>query len=265
MCLILFSYDEHPTFRLVLAANRDEYYSRPAEPASLWDDIPGMLAGRDLEQMGTWLGVTAEGKFSAITNYRAPALFRPDALSRGKLVSSYLAGTLGPGDYLEYIKKESHLYNPFNLLVGDKTSLFFYSSLGENVEKVTPGIHGLSNQLLDVPWPKVVQGTEKLRSYLENSDRVDPSGLFAILADTTRAKDSCLPVTGVGIERERELSPIFIEKTEYGYGTRSSTVLLIDRLSRVQYVERTFNGSPDRLRQEVTCEFDIGQPVFTFR
>lgn len=265
MCLILMSYNHHPNYRLILAANRDEFYSRPTEPAKVWDDYPAVLAGRDLEQQGTWLGITAEGRFAILTNYRAPAAVKAGAASRGKLVSAYLTCSLSPSDYLERVKKERHLYNPFNLLVGNKTSLFFYSSMAKRIELIKPGIYGLSNHRLDTPWPKVVKGKDSLSAYVRNNGRIEPHVLFNILADTTSAPDSSLPDTGVGIARERLLSSIFIEKTESGYGTRASTVLLIDRFNRVLFSERTFNGSPDSIREEVTCEFNLNCPVFTFR
>ena len=264
MCLILFSYNDHPHYRLILAANRDELYSRPADPVRPWEDYPDVLAGRDLEQGGTWLGITGEGRFAAVTNYRSPALVQAEAVSRGKLVSGYLTCSLNPNNYLKYAKKERHLYNPFNLLAGDKTSLFFYSSLGLKIEPVKPGIHGLSNHKLDTPWPKVVKGKENLRQYLQGCVKADPGALFKILADTAGAPDPSLPETGVGMERERLLSPIFIKKTDFGYGTRTSSVLLIDRLYRVLFVERTFDGSPDQLKQETAWEFDMDHPVFKY-
>jgi len=256
MCLILFAYDTHPKYRLILAANRDEFYSRPTEPAKFWEDHPSILAGRDLEALGTWIGLTGKGRFAAVTNYRAPALAQKKVKSRGEVVSRYLLSTAGPRGYLEQVKKECRLYNPFNLLAGDKTSLYFYSTFGNRVEKVTAGIHGLSNHLLDTPWPKVIKGKKALCEYLENNDKVDTEPLFNILADTTRAPDDELPDTGVSVGWERQLSSIFIKGIEYG--TLSSTVVLIDRSKHVRFIERSFNSNQVS-QNEVSYEFDIDE------
>jgi uncharacterized protein with NRDE domain len=147
MCLILFAYNVHPSYRLILAANRDEFYERPSAPADFWIKHPKVLAGIDLQEKGTWLGVTKEGKFSAITNYRDPATWKDQAPSRGKLVSRFLTGPLGAGRYLEKISAQASQYNGFNLLLGDADELFVYSNRGE-AQRLSAGIYGLSNHLL---------------------------------------------------------------------------------------------------------------------
>ena len=242
MCLILFAWKMDQNFPLVLAANRDEFYERPSAPADFWDDAPDLLAGRDLRDGGTWLGITREGRVAALTNYRDPASLKIGAPSRGMLVSDYLRGRENPGAYLGRIAPEADRFNGFNLLVGDTDELFCFSNRGAR-ERLQPGIYGLSNHLLDTTWPKVAQGKRVLKALLQAEKGVPPEALFALLADRTRSPDDRLPDTGVGLEWERILSPLFIESP--AYGTRSSTVLLIDRNESVTFIERVFNGAVD--------------------
>lgn len=239
MCLIVFAYDCHPEYRLILAANRDEFRRRPTAAAAFWPECPQVLAGRDLEAMDTWLGVTRGGRFAALTNYRDPAVHRQDARSRGDLVRAFLCGGLPPGDYLAAAQKDGRLYNGFNLLAGDASGLLYYSNRGGAVRPVAPGIHGLSNHLLDTPWPKVERAKAALAACLSGTDDLE-AGLFALLADRTPAADDALPATGVDLAWERLLSPIFIAGDDYG--TRSSSVLTVDRCGRTVFRER---GWPD--------------------
>jgi len=254
MCLILLAYDAHPRYRLILAANRDEFLSRPAAPATFWDDYPQILAGRDLKEGGAWLGVTRGGRIAAITNYRAPRTERQDAPSRGGLVSGFLAGSMPAEDYLAFLSREGARYNGFNLIFGDMNRLCWFSNRGEEPKALQRGIHGLSNHLLDTPWPKVRHGKEAVEQLIAPGKRIEPDALFAILADRTIAPDNLLPDTGVGIELERLLSPPFI--TAPTYGTRSSTVILIDREGETTFVEETFNGHPEESKS-VTFQFRI--------
>jgi uncharacterized protein with NRDE domain len=241
MCLILFAYNVHPSYRLILAANRDEFYERPSAPADFWIKHPKVLAGIDLQEKGTWLGVTKEGKFSAITNYRDPATWKDQAPSRGKLVSRFLTGPLGAGRYLEKISAQASQYNGFNLLLGDADELFVYSNRGE-AQRLSAGIYGLSNRLLDTPWPKVKRGKKLLKAALtKKGDELEES-LFALLADRHVPPDSQLPETGVNPEWEKILSPMFIVSPVYG--TRSSTILLIGKNRRIKFVEKVYNGEP---------------------
>jgi uncharacterized protein with NRDE domain len=237
MCLILFAYHVHPSYPLIIAANRDEFYERPTAPAAFWEDTPSVLAGRDLEKGGTWMGVTRTGRFAAITNYRAPGHARPDAKSRGFLVSDYLTGTDAPQAYLEKIQHAREYYNGFNLLVGDTESLYYYTPLHNEIEEVSPGIHGLSNHVLDTPWPKVRKGTEKLKQALHDKI-MNETILFSILSDAEEAPEEELPNTGIGKKWERLLSPLFIQSETYG--TRSTTVLTIDNDNNVMFTERFF-------------------------
>jgi uncharacterized protein with NRDE domain len=254
MCLILFAYNAHPAYRLILAANRDEFYERPSAPADFWSRDPQILAGLDLKEKGTWLGVTRSGKFAAITNYRDPASWRAQAPSRGKLVSDYLSGPDDAGNYLKRTVSQAQNYNGFNLLLGDTDGLFFYSSRAEAPQAISSGIYGLSNRLLDTPWPKVKRGKKLLKAALEKKGDELEESLFALLADRRIPPDDDLPQTGVGLEWERILSPVFI--TSPVYGTRSSTILLIGKNRRVKLVEKIYDG---REEPWVTSRFSFQQ------
>jgi uncharacterized protein with NRDE domain len=242
MCLIVFAYNVHPSYRLILAANRDEFYERPSSPADFWEDHPQVLAGRDLKNGGTWLGVTREGKFAAITNYRDPSTLKSGAPSRGKLVSRYISGSQDAGNYLKSIFTQTSKYNGFNLLLSDVNDLFVYSNRGEK-QKLESGIYGLSNNLLNSPWPKVVRSKKMLKEALDKKGADLEEALFAMLADRHVPPDKKLPATGIGLEWERLLSTIFIETPIYG--TRSSTILLIGKNRSVKFVEKVFDGKPD--------------------
>jgi uncharacterized protein with NRDE domain len=239
MCLIVFAYNVHPSYRLILAANRDEFYERPSTSADFWKDQPQVLAGRDLKNGGTWLGITPDGKFSAVTNYRDPSNLKSDAPSRGKLVSRYLTGKRNADNYLKIISGQTDKYNGFNLLLGDDNDLFVFSSRGET-QKLKPGIYGLSNHLLNSPWPKVTRSKKMLKEALDKKGDALEESLFSLLADRRVPPDSKLPATGIGLEWERLLSAIFIESPMYG--TRSSTILLIGKNRRVRFVEKVFDG-----------------------
>lgn len=235
MCLILFAYQVHPNYPLIMAANRDEFYERPTAPAAFWEEEPLVLAGRDLEKGGTWMGVTRTGRFAAITNYRAPGQNRADMKSRGFLVSDYLTGTQDPNAYLQAVQQEREAYNGFNLLVGDTKSLYYYSPILDEIKKVPPGIHGLSNAVLDTPWPKVRKGSERLEQALSHKT-IEETNLLSILSDSEEAPEEELPETGVGKEWEKLLSSLFIESDKYG--TRSSTILTIHHDQNVMFTEK---------------------------
>jgi len=252
MCLLLMAYEVHPRYRLILLANRDEFYDRPTAAAAYWEDAPNLLAGRDLVHGGTWLGITGGGRLAALTNYREPHAARKHAPSRGALASDFLKSETGAKDYLERLRGAGLAYNGYNLLVGDPEDLYCYSNKSGEVARLVPGIHGLSNHLLDTPWPKVVRGRNALAE-LAAAGKVSLADLFAVLADRAQAPDEQLPDTGVGLEMERLLSSIFI--TSARYGTRCSTVLLIDRDGRMTLVERSFNGGAAS-RSEV--RFEVG-------
>ncbi len=238
MCLIVFAWQVVPGMPLVAAANRDEFYDRPAAPADWWDDHPQVYAGRDLRGGGTWMGVTRDGRFAAITNIRAPSERRDDAPSRGALVAAYLTGNASPEDYVKTISPDAERFNGFNLLVGNRDSLIWYSNRAADDERngkpLAQGIYGLSNASLDSPWPKVVRTKAQFASLLCQGAPED--AYFDMLTDTTRASDCRLPKTGVSLEWERMLSSVCIESPEYG--TRSSTVAQLHSCNTAKLRER---------------------------
>lgn len=254
MCLILVARKSHPAYKLIIAANRDEYHDRPTEPAAFWPDRPQLLAGRDLRAGGTWLGITKRGKFAAITNYREGGAKKSSAPSRGNLVHDFLVGQENPSDYIEKVKNEAGFYNGMSLIVGRTEGLFFYSNRDERVRTVRAGIYGLSNHLLDTPWPKVIRGKAMLQRLLAKEEDPTPDAVMEILADRSIPEDKDLPDTGVGIEWERVLSPIFVSSPTYG--TRCSTVLFMDQANRVTFVEKTFGLHPEDAKT-VRYQFQI--------
>ncbi len=245
MCLILFAHRAHPEYPLVLAANRDEFSDRPTAPARFWPEAPELLAGRDLRHGGTWLGLTRSGRIAFVTNYRDPARELGPG-SRGELPVAFLRGAEPPGEFLRRLQQEGGTRRSFNLVVGDRSDLWYHSNRHPGVRRLEPGIYGLSNRLLDTPWPKVTRSKEGLARLLTGGE-IDEEELFQLLADRIPAAEEQLPETGVGREWERLLSPAFIVAP--GYGTRSSTVILADRRGRVRFSERTFPSGPDEYRQ----------------
>jgi len=237
MCLILFAHRVVPGAPLIVAANRDERFNRRAAPAAIWDDHPEILAGRDLTGGGTWLGVTTRGRFAALTNFRNPATHRADAPSRGELVKAFLLGQMSARGYVEDIKRKAVPYNGFCLLAGDGNELFFYSNRAQAPIQVEPGVHGVPNQLLDTPWPKVIKGCVGLEKLSRVPFTVDEH--LALLNDTTPAADCDLPKRGRDLERERRSSSLRIVNPHYG--TRCSTVLRITSEGTIDFAERTFN------------------------
>lgn len=241
MCIILFAWQQHPDYPLVVAANRDEFHGRPAEPARWRGDI---CCGLDQRAGGTWLGVSRHGRFAGLTNFREPIADRaPGNRSRGYLPLEYLDSDLSPRDYLRRVKDDSDQYAGFNLLVGDREALWFYSNRSDDSAfAVPPGVHGLSNGLLDDPWPKVNRGREKLSQVLEQG--VSDQALLAILQDHWRPEDADLPDTGVGLELERLVAPIFIQSEEYG--TRASSAVLLPHSGTPELAEQRWgrDGKP---------------------
>lgn len=225
MCLIVFAWQIVPGMPLAAAANRDEFFRRPAAPAGWWSEHPHVYAGRDLQGGGTWMGITREGRFAAITNVRAPSEMRSDVPTRGALVADFLTGIASPRAYIDSIASRAADYNGFNLLVGDREHLIWYSNRAREDERngklLAPGIYGLSNGSLDSPWPKVVKTKAQFASLLCQGAPLE--AYFDMLADTMRAPDCRLPDTGVSLEWERILSAVHIESPDYG--TRASTVV----------------------------------------
>lgn len=239
MCLLLVSYKTHPRYKYIIAANRDEFYKRPASPANFWDDEPNLLAGKDLQAGGTWLGITKEGRFSAITNYRDMKAVKDNAPSRGELVANFLKGSDSPSGFSKELLSSADLYNGYNLLFADKQSFNYFSNQTKKLLMLSPGIYGLSNHLLDTPWPKVEKSKKSFKNIL-NRELVSTEDLFEILSDSSIPPDELLPDTGLGLEIERAVSPIFV-KTPL-YGTRSSTVVLLDYNGNVTFTEKSLNN-----------------------
>ena len=238
MCIILFANGSHPRFPLIVAANRDESYDRPASPAQFWEDHPHIYAGRDLSHGGTWLGLTTDGRFAAITNYRQSQRMRPAPRSRGELTLGYLSGSEDVAEYLQRASTHHAQYNGYSLIAGRPDRLYVLSNRASGVSPISPGVHGLSNGLLNDPWPKVEQGVAALRGLLNADEAQLTPALFNLLTDSTPAPDHLLPSSGLTLERERNRSPIFIPGETYG--TRASTVVLVALDGSVLFVERRF-------------------------
>lgn len=255
MCLVNFNFHDHPKYKLIVVANRDEQYARPTASANFWEDAPTILAGRDLQQMGTWFGVTTAGRFAALTNYRDPSLPETGHFSRGNIVRQFLSTDLEPIAFMRELADKKELYAGFNVIVGDSDRLYHYNNVLDEMNEISPGTHSLSNHTIDTPWPKVVKGTTKLADYARtNSANIQLNPLFDIVSDQTIAKDEELPHTGVGLEMERLLSPLFIKMPHYG--TRSSTVLLIDKENHVTFVERVFLEGEFHKENQFTFKID---------
>ncbi|SHM65621.1 Uncharacterized conserved protein, contains NRDE domain [Duganella sacchari] len=231
MCLIVFAWQVVPAVPLIAAANRDEFYQRATAPAAPWPEHPQIFAGRDLQAGGSWMGITQPGddggpsRFAAITNIRAPSEHKDQAPSRGQLVADYLAGSLSPQEYVAAIRPTADQYNGFNLVLGDRDTLIWYSNKGDNDARngqpLAPGVYGLSNALLDAPWPKVLKTKAQFASLLCLG--APDEAFFEMLSDTAPAPDLRLPETGVPRDLERVLSAVRIESPSYG--TRTSTVV----------------------------------------
>jgi uncharacterized protein with NRDE domain len=237
MCLIVFANNTHPKYKLLFAANRDEFYNRPSEQADYWTEHPDLLAGKDLQAGGTWLGITKQGRFAAITNFRDLKNHRNDAPSRGNLTLDFLVNDVTPEEYYNKLKSTLTNYNGFNLILGSVDELYYFSNKTKELQKLESGIHGISNAVLDTPWPKVAKSKRHLQSLIQQED-INAWEVIALLKDTSIPKDEELPNTGVGLDLERMLSPVFIKSENYG--TRCSSVVMVDRDNNVKFVEKFF-------------------------
>jgi uncharacterized protein with NRDE domain len=240
MCLALIAFGVHPGYRVVIAANRDEYHARPAAPAAWWD--AGILAGRDLREGGTWLGVDRRGRFALLTNVREPSRHDASAPSRGALVPRFLGDDAAPGATLPQLVAGGRRHNGFNLVGGDASELHWGSNRAATTAELSAGIYGVSNHLLDTPWPKVERARAAFARWCADAGRADDlAPVFALLRDTERAPDEALPATGVSLDWERMLSAPFIVSPTYG--TRCSTIVTIDHDGGVRLVERSFDAA----------------------
>ncbi len=250
MCLIAFAVDAHPDYQLILAANRDEFYKRPTSPAHFWEDHPEILGGRDEEAGGTWMAISKAGRFSAVTNYRDLSNIQDDAISRGELPVNFLLQNVTPDQYAKQIDQISDAYNGFNLLCWAEGKMCHYSNYENKVNQLSSGIYGLSNALLDTPWPKVCKlkdnFSERIKTDFSHDDLLD------LLTDHSLADDEELPDTGVGKEWEKMLSAINIQSEKYG--TCCSTILTISKNGEVEFTEKTY---PVGGRKAGTVTFDF--------
>ena len=235
MCLILFAHNVHPDYPLVLAANRDEFYARPTDAAGFWKAHPELLAGRDLEAGGTWLGMSRGGRFAAITNFREGE--RSDTQkSRGQLTLDYLLSRVPPQLYLQQLKGRADEYAGFNLLLGDEEGLHYYGNRVTEPRCLQDGIYALGNGTLYDDWHKMHKGKDDLAHAIDG--KVRPEEVLQLMRDESRPEDAYLPDTGVDLELERLLSSRFIRSEHYG--TRATTVLLIDRRGNVDFLEQNY-------------------------
>jgi len=243
MCILFIAIGQHPDYPLIITANRDEYFARASDPMHYWHDHPQILAGRDRQAGGTWLGINQQGQFAAVTNYRTSANLKDDARSRGELVTRFLISHSKGQEYTkfnQFLASEQLHYNPFNLIYGDPASLSAWGHIGENPSKLRPGFHSVSNGPIDQPWPKMSRGVEKLSSYIRSSNVIDPRKLLEIMQDTTQASANQLPETGLVTHREQQLSSIFVRGADYG--TRTTTLLLFSS-TEIELTE--YNYGPD--------------------
>jgi uncharacterized protein with NRDE domain len=239
MCLITFAYQQHPEYPLIMVANRDEFYARPTMKMHYWQDHTDILAGRDLEQKGTWLGISKTGKLSAVTNFREGRAKEVNLQSRGHLTRDFLLKKTNTDAYLQQLQTHGDQYGGFNLLLGDTTGLYYISNKGAGSRKLIPGIYGLSNAFLDTPWPKVMEAKQRLQQILHEDITINK--LARTLCSSQTAEDNSLPDTGVSYEWEKLLSSCFIN-TEV-YGTRATSVLLQNKQGIVQLAEFQFDSS----------------------
>lgn len=239
MCLVLVVWRAHPRYACVVAANRDEFHARPTAPAGWWQDHPRILAGRDLEAQGTWLGMTRGGRFAALTNYRGPQQRRDASTpSRGTLVTTMLESGATVAQGLDYLAEVGSRFNGFNLIFSDGERLGIYESVRGQGRELGPGLYGLSNDLLDTPWPKVLNAKGRLQAAF--GDMTDTAALLDVLRDEESAPCAQLPKTGVSLERELLLSSAFVRAQDYG--TRCSTIIRMEPKGRAYFEEWSWNS-----------------------
>jgi len=258
MCLAVLASAVLPDWPLIVVANRDEFHDRPAAVMQPWTQHSTLLAGRDLQAGGTWLGVTTTGRFAFLTNYREPGQHKHHAPSRGKLVEGFLKDSVSAPAFLKQLESTAHRYNGFNLVVDDGDWLCWASNQTQPfMAPITPGVHGLSNALLDTPWPKTQKSVAAVTALLSNSQTPDPAALMAVLWDQSPVPDEALPNTGLEISRERLLAKPFIVSPSYG--TRCTTVLLRHRDGSQWVSEHSFNQA-GQCTQRQAWRCDHGEP-----
>lgn len=252
MCLTVFAYKVYPEYPLIFATNRDEFYDRPASKATFWYDIPTVLAGRDLQASGTWMGITRNHRFASITNYRDMNNIIDDAPSRGNIVVDYLSSDIYAQDYMNILKKKAGLYNGYNLIAGQVDDLWYYSNQKDEPVKIVPGFHSLSNAFLNTSWPKTRTALSDFKTVINNNS-TDDSLLFQLLQNQKRYPVEQLPSTGLSIDIERIVSSIFITSDEYG--TRCSTVIYANPNTQTEFIEKTYKKGTAEVEETVRYRF----------
>jgi uncharacterized protein with NRDE domain len=238
MCILFVAVNQHKDYPLIIAANRDEFFNRDTAASHIWDSEHGIIAGKDLQAGGAWMGINKQGCIASLTNIRNPQKIWTDAITRGELVSHYLQKPVDA--YHQTLSASKDNYNGYNLLFGKWNALAVYNNHLDKIQELSDGYYGLSNASLNSPWPKINKGVGKLEEYCQDGHDINPDILFELLLDKSLAADVDLPQTGVPIDWERRLSSIFILGDEYG--TRSSTVLKIDKQQNAQWYERTYDN-----------------------
>lgn len=258
MCLIILAHQYHDRLPLVVAANRDEFHGRPSRPAQFWSvpqHHPGLLAGQDLTQGGTWLGLTRSGRFAAVTNIRDPRAAK-GSRSRGFLTRDFLLGSMSPLDYLASLQGSLAEFGGFNLLVGDRHTLAYLNSASGQARVLSPGLYGLSNAVLDADWPKITRGKQALRHLLDHGGQVATDALNDFMLDAEQAPDDQLPDTGIPLDLERVLSSPFIRNPLRDYGTRCTTALAVSGEGRVRFSEQNY-GPDGRITTRQLFQFAL--------
>jgi len=240
MCLIFISYKQNREYPLIVLSNRDEFFKRPTLAAHYWEENPQILAGKDLEGGGTWMGITKNGYMAMLTNYRDVPNLKPNAPTRGKLVSDYLQGEFNTKEYLLALSKSGYRYNGYNLIAGSFDDPWYYSNYQKKVVRLGTGLYGLSNALLNSNWPKIEKGKEKLIPLLAQ-EKIEKEKLFQLMTNAEVAPDQQLPQTGLSKEKEKAISSMFINTD--GYGTRCTTLIMVNKNGNVDFTERQYaNG-----------------------
>lgn len=239
MCLIFLSYKQNKEYPLIVLANRDEFYKRPTESANYWKENSNILAGKDLEGGGTWMGITKNGYMAMLTNYRDIDNIKANAPTRGKLVSDYLHGEFNSKEYLLALSKTGGIYNGYSLITGSFNDPWYYSNYQKKVAQLGTGLYGLSNALLNSKWPKIESGKEELTPLLM-TEKINKEALFNLMKNPELADDNRLPQTGLPMEKEKAISSRFINIE--GYGTRCTTLIMVDKMGKVNFTERQFEN-----------------------
>jgi uncharacterized protein with NRDE domain len=253
MCLILLAIGQCEGYPLIVISNRDEFYARPTRVAHWWDDSLDTFGGRDLQAQGTWMGVSRQGRFAAVTNVREPGNKQLATRSRGDLTRDFLSGSESAPQFLARLASQHDDYAGFNLLIGDRNELWSYSNRQPGIRKLTPGFYGVSNGYFDEAWPKLASGKVALEQALGNN--MDDDAFIEILSSEQQAPDAQLPTTGVRLELERLLSSRFIKSSDYG--TRASSLVKFSNKNNVSFTEQSFNhetGQKTRIDETFAIE-----------